>query len=89
MVRQPNETLDVQKTLALKLSEPDVDPNSPSTTFNRQTIAKRLTSLVASQWSLRQSPRGWGTGKTFMLKPGRKTCGIPINAWEDDFRTHY
>ena len=53
MVRQPNETLDVQKTLALKLSEPDVDPNSPwdDDLLNRQTIAKRLTSLVASQWS--------------------------------------
>ena len=81
--------------MALKLSEPDVDPNSPwgDDLLSRQTIAKRLTGLVATQGPpLSISLHGqWGTGKTFMLKRWQKDLenqgfkAMYFNAWEDDF----
>ena len=95
MVRQPNESLDPRKSVALKLSEPVVDSNNPwiDDLLDRQAIAKRLTNLVATQEPpLSISLHGqWGTGKTFMLKRWQKNLeglgfkAIYFNAWEDDF----
>ena len=95
MVSQPNEPLDVQKSVTLKLSEPVVDSDSPwsDDLLVRQNIAQRLTNLVATQkLPLSISIHGyWGTGKTFLLKRWQKDLesqqfrAIYFNAWEDDF----
>ena len=74
MIREPNTVLEVQKSVALKLSEPVVDSDNPWTDdlLARRQIAERLTNLIAVQEPpLTVSIHGqWGTGKTFMLKPG-------------------
>ena len=95
MVGQPNESLDAQKSVPLKLSEPVVDSTNPwaDDLLARQVIATRLTNLVATQEPpLTISLHGqWGTGKTFMLKRWQKDLegkgfkAIYFNAWEDDF----
>ena len=95
MLSQPNEPLDVQKSITLKLSEPVVDSDNPwgDDLLARQDIAKRLTSLVAThEPPLTVSLHGqWGTGKTFMLRRWQKDLenqsfrAIYFNAWEDDF----
>ena len=76
MVRQPNEPLDVQKSVTLKLGEPAVDCKNPwgDDLLARQDIAKRLTSHVEYQEPpLTISIHGqWGTGKTFMLRRWQK-----------------
>ena len=95
MVRQPNESLDAQNSLALKLTEPVVNSNNPwhDDLLDRRAIATRLMKLVATQEKpLSISLHGqWGTGKTFMLKRWQKDLegqgfkAIYFNAWEDDF----
>ena len=95
MVRQPNEPLDVQKSVTLKLGEPAVDCKNPwgDDLLARQDIAKRLTSHVEYQEPpLTISIHGqWGTGKTFMLRRWQKDLenqgfrAIYFNSWEDDF----
>ena len=79
MVRQPNEPLDLQKLVTLKLGEPVVDSNDPwgDDLLARQDIAKRLTNLVENQEPpLTISIHGqWGTGKTFMLRHWQKDLG--------------
>ena len=95
MVRNPNEALDVQKSITLKLNEPVVDSDNPwaDDLLARQPIAIRLTNLVATQeLPLTVSLHGqWGTGKTFMLRRWQRTLeqenfsAIYFNAWEDDF----
>ena len=95
MLRQPNTPLDAQKSITLKLGEPVVDADEPwaDDLLARQSIAIRLTNLVATQQPpLAVSLHGqWGTGKTFMLRRWQKTLelkkyrAIYFNAWEDDF----
>ena len=87
--------LDAQRSIALKLSEPAVDSDSPwsDDLLARQDIATRLTNLIATQKPpLAISLHGqWGTGKTFMLRRWQKDLenqafkAIYFNAWEDDF----
>ena len=76
--------LDAQRSITLKLSEPEVDSDSPwsDDLLARQDIATRLTSLVATQeLPLTVSQHGkWGSGKTFMLKRWQKSLE------EEDFR---
>ena len=95
MIRKPNEALDVQKSITIKLNEPVVDSDNPwaDDLLARQPIAIRLTNLVATQeLPLTVSLHGqWGTGKTFMLMRWHRTLehenyrAIYFNAWEDDF----
>lgn len=95
MVRQPNTSVDAQKSVPLKLSEPVVDPSNPwaDDLLARKDIATRLTNLVATQEPpLSISLHGyWGTGKTFLLRRWQKDMenqqfrAIYFNAWEDDF----
>ncbi len=95
MVRQPNESLDAQKSVPLKLTEPVVDPSNPwaDDLLVRKDVATRLTNLIATQEPpLAISLHGyWGTGKTFLLKRWQKDLenqqfkAIYFNAWEDDF----
>ncbi len=95
MVKEHNMTLDVQRSVALKLSEPVVDSDNPwaDDLLARQDIATRLTNLVATQEpSLTISLQGqWGSGKTFMLRRWQQQLeneefkAIYFNAWEDDF----
>ena len=95
MNRQPDELLDEQKSVPLKLNEPAIDPSDPwsDDLLARKDIAGRLTNLVATQKPpLSISLHGeWGTGKTFMLKRWQKDLenqrfqAIYFNAWEDDF----
>ena len=86
-----------QKSVALKVEEPEVDADRPweDDLLNRHEIATRLTNLVANQEApLTVSLHGqWGTGKTFMLRRWQKDLesgdqpyrAIYFNAWEDDF----
>ena len=95
MVRQPDEILEAQKSIALKLNEPEVDFENPwaDDLLARKEIASRLTNLVANQEPpLTVSLHGqWGTGKTFMLRRWQRDLesqgfkAIYFNAWEDDF----
>ena len=95
MAREPDKDLDVQGSIALKFSEPVVDPNNPwmDDLLARQDIAQRLTNLISTQeLPLTISLHGrWGTGKTFLLKRWQKDLetqgfsAIYFNAWEDDF----
>ena len=95
MIRECNTTLDVQKSVALKLNEPEVNSDNPwaDDLLVRRHIAKRLTNLLATQVPpLTVSLHGqWGTGKTFLLKRWQKDLeqqnfrAIYFNAWEDDF----
>ena len=95
MVVQPNAALDIQKSVALKLSEPEVDSGDPwaDDLLVRQDIAARLTNLITVQEPpLTISLHGqWGTGKTFMLTrwqqylENKDFSAIYFNAWEDDF----
>ena len=94
MTSQSN-TVEAQKSVALKLSEPVIDPHNPwgDDLLARQHIATRLTSLVEAQEPpLTISLHGhWGTGKTYLLKRWQKQLeqtgfkAIYFNAWEDDF----
>ena len=72
MNRQPDELLDEQKSVPLKLNEPAIDPSDPwsDDLLARKDIAGRLTNLIATQEPpLSISLHGeWGTGKTFLLK---------------------
>ena len=87
--------LESQKSVTLKLSEPEIDSANPwsDDLLARQGIATRLTNLVATQGPpLSISLHGqWGTGKTFLLRRWQKTLelggyqAIYFNAWEDDF----
>ena len=95
MVRQPDEILEAQKSIALKLNEPEVDFENPwaDDLLARKEIASRLTNLVANQEPpLTVSLHGQcGTGKTFMLRRWQRDLesqgfkAIYFNAWEDDF----
>ena len=95
MVRQPDAILEAQKSIALKLNEPELDSDNPwaDDLLAREGIATRLTNLVATQEEpLTISLHGqWGTGKTFMLRRWQKDIenrgfrAIYFNAWEDDF----
>ena len=95
MVNQPDAIRDVQKSIALKLKEPEVDSQNPwvDDLLGRRDIATRLTNLVANQVPpLTISLHGqWGTGKTFMLRRWQNDLeeqgykAIYFNAWEDDF----
>ena len=95
MVGQPEEPLDAQKSVPLKLSEPVVDSTNPwaDDLLARQVIAAWLTNIVAIEKApMAISLHGqWGTGKTFMLKRWQKELenltfrAIYFNAWEDDF----
>ena len=97
MVREPDAILEAQKSIALKLDEPEPYTKNPwgDDLLARQEIATRLTNLVATQVPpLTVSLHGqWGTGKTFMLRRWQKELesqdpaykAIYFNAWEDDF----
>ena len=95
MNRQPDELLDEQKSVPLKLNEPAIDPSNPwsDDLLARKDVAGRLTNLVATQKPpLSISLHGeWGTGKTFLLKRWKRDLenqgfkAIYFNAWEDDF----
>ena len=80
---------------ALKIVEPDVDPDEPwrDDVLDREKIAGRLTSIIKDQdapFVISLDGR-WGTGKTFLLKRWRQALqnegfqAIYFNAWEDDF----
>ena len=51
MVRQADTILEAQKTIALNLNEPEVDPQNPwaDDLLDREGIATRLTNLAATQ----------------------------------------
>ena len=80
---------------ALKVVEPEIDPNDIwfDDKLEREKIAERLTTIVQDE----QAPfvisldGRWGTGKTFLLKRWRAQLeddefqAIYFNAWEDDF----
>ena len=97
MAEQPD-TSEVQPTLpALKIVEPEVDPENPwrDDKLDRRDIAERLTSIVRGQavpFVISVDGR-WGTGKTFLLKRWAQDLqnqdppwqAIYYNAWEDDF----
>ena len=95
MVGDPNTTLEVQKSIPLKLSDPMVDATDPwvDDLLTRRDIAMWLTNLIAAQKPpLTISIHGqWGTGKTFMLTRWQKDLenlnfrAVYFNAWEDDF----
>ena len=95
MNRQPDELLDEQKSVPLKLNEPAIDPSDPwsDDLLARKDIAGRLTNLIATQEPpLSISLHGeWGTGKTFLLRRWQRDLersgfkAIYFNAWEDDF----
>ena len=80
---------------ALKIVEPDVDPDEPwrDDMLGREEIADRLTSIVRGQEApfVISVDGRWGTGKTFLLKRWRQALqndgfqAIYFNAWEDDF----
>ncbi len=87
--------LEAQKSITLKLSEPEIDPRDPwvDDLLARQELSVRLTNLIADQEApLTVSLHGqWGTGKTFMLMRWQKALeadgykAIYFNAWQDDF----
>ena len=95
MTQQP-EPADAPPALpALKIVEPEVDPESPwrDDVLERKDIAERLTSIVRGQevpFVISLDGR-WGTGKTFLLKRWQQDLenqgwqAIYYNAWEDDF----
>ena len=95
MFRNPDELLDEQKSVPLKLDEPVVDADYPwrDDLLKRQAVAERLTNFVAAQKPpLSISLHGeWGTGKTFLLRRWQRDLersgfkAIYFNAWEDDF----
>ena len=95
MNRHPNELLNEQKAVPLKLDEPVVDSSNPwsDDLLARREIAGRLTNFVADQKPpLSISLHGqWGTGKTFLLRRWQRDLenqqfkAIYFNAWEDDF----
>ena len=95
MNRQPDELLDEQKAVPLKLDDPVVDADDPwsDDLLARKEIAGRLTNFVADQKPpLSISLHGqWGTGKTFLLRRWQRDLEIQrfkaiyFNAWEDDF----
>lgn len=95
MVRPHDAILNAQKSITLKLNEPEVDSENPwaDDLLGRKDIATRLTNLVANQVPpLTISLHGqWGTGKTFMLRRWQNDLerqgykAIYFNAWEDDF----
>ena len=80
---------------ALKIVEPDVDPDEPwrDDMLGREEIADRLTSIIRGQEApfVISVDGRWGTGKTFLLKRWRQALqnegfqAIYFNAWEDDF----
>ena len=80
---------------ALKIVEPDVDPDEPwrDDVLGRKEIADRLTSIIRGQEApfVISLDGRWGTGKTFLLKRWRQALqndgfqAIYFNAWEDDF----
>ena len=92
---QRDTSLEAQTSLALKLSEPEIDIDNPwaDDLLGREEVAARLTNLVAIQEPpLSISLHGqWGTGKTFMLTRWQRALenedfhAIYFNAWEDDF----
>ena len=80
---------------ALKIVEPDVDPDEPwrDDVLDCEKIAGRLTSIIKDQdapFVISLDGR-WGTGKTFLLKRWRQALqndgfqAIYFNASEDDF----
>ena len=86
---------DFQKTIPLKLPEPEIKANEPwaDDALGRAKMAEKMTNLVWMQEdSLVVSLDGdWGTGKTFLLKRWQADLekegfkSIYFNAWEDDF----
>ena len=80
---------------ALKIVEPEVNPNDPwcDDVLERKEIADRLTSIVRGQEApfVISVDGRWGTGKTFLLKRWAQELqnqgfeAIYFNAWEDDF----
>ena len=93
-----DEADEVEKGLtrpALKVVEPEIDPNDIwfEDKLERERIAERLTTVVQDE----QAPfvisldGRWGTGKTFLLKRWQAQLeddefqAIYFNAWEDDF----
>ena len=80
---------------ALKIVEPNVDPDEPwrDDVLGREEIADRLTSIIRGQEApfVISVDGRWGTGKTFLLKRWRQALqndgfqAIYFNAWEDDF----
>ena len=95
MTERQDISTDTSNSVPLKFEEALINPDRPWTDdlLSRQGIAKRLTSLVATQKPpLTVSLHGqWGTGKTFMLKRWQRDLeivgwqAIYFNAWEDDF----
>ena len=95
MAAEQNPAIDAQKSVPLKIEEPQADAENPwgDDLLGRQGIATRLTNLIATQQPpLTISLHGqWGTGKTFLLKRWQKALirnnyqAIYFNAWEDDF----
>lgn len=83
------------KLPALKLVEPEIDPNDiwDDDRLEREKIATRLTTIVKDQEApfVISLDGRWGTGKTFLLKRWQQELvndryqAIYFNAWEDDF----
>ena len=95
MVAEEQPTIDTQKSVPLKLNEPQIDAQNPwgDDLLSRLEISTQLTELVATQEPpLTISLHGqWGTGKTFLLKRWQRALeaakyeAIYFNAWEDDY----
>ena len=95
MTQQPDPTDAPPALPALKIVEPEVDPDDPwrDDVLERKAIADRLTSIVRGQEApfVISVDGRWGTGKTFLLKRWQQDLenqgwqAIYFNAWEDDF----
>ena len=95
MTEQPDPAGTPPALPALKIVEPEVNPNDPwcDDVLERKEIADRLTSIVRGQEApfVISVDGRWGTGKTFLLKRWAQELqnhgfeAIYFNAWEDDF----
>ena len=95
MTTETDVAADELKLPALKVSEPEIDPDDiwDPDKLDREAIATRLTTIIEDE----QAPfvisldGRWGTGKTFLLKRWQAQLdkdgyqAIYFNAWEDDF----
>ncbi len=95
MVDEANKVEEHRSKPALKVVEPEIDPNNiwADDKLERKRIADRLTTIVKDQEApfVISLDGRWGTGKTFLLKRWQAQLergghqAIYFNAWEDDF----